>query len=139
MGNPNDSSSYQQVGKQSPKFNSKKQPKWIRSLNVEMGFELDDCFDPIIRAFKRSQSDLEKRPWKKHVYLKKSMKEYKNVLVGCYKKLLTQKDLVRCCHVVIVVFVVMCAIRRKINILFHTHRNPLCRDLRLSKTRYKIK
>ena len=62
-------------------------------MNLEMGFELDDCFDSAIRAFKRlGSSDSEKRPMKKQVYLKKSMKEYKNVLLGCYKRLLTRKD-----------------------------------------------
>ena len=93
LGNPNDSSSYQQVGKHSPKFKEKKKPKWVRRSNLEMGFELDDCFDPVIRAFKRMcNGESEKRPMKKHVYLKKSMKEYKHVLLGCYKRLLTRKD-----------------------------------------------
>ena len=34
LGNPNDSSSYQQVGKHSPKFKEKKKPKWVRSINL---------------------------------------------------------------------------------------------------------
>ena len=62
-------------------------------MNLEMGFELDDCFDSAIRAFKRlGSSDSEKRPMKKQVYLKKSMKEYKSVLLNCYKMLLTRKN-----------------------------------------------
>jgi hypothetical protein len=91
LGNQNDSSSYQQHGKRSPK--SGKKPKWIRRMNIEMGSALDDCFDPVIRASKRTESETKRHPARKHVYLKKSMKEYKIVLVSCYKKLLTRKDL----------------------------------------------
>ena len=38
LGNPNDSSSYQQVGKHSPKFKEKKKPKWVRSVHLTKSF-----------------------------------------------------------------------------------------------------